>query len=95
VAAHLGSPLQLAVDPAVALLELAGVPGNVEVDQMLAVVLQVHPLPGGIGGDQDPQRLFIGIGIELGLEPLAVVFTHATGEAGDAAIGVVLGKQDP
>ena len=62
---------------------------------MLAVVLQVHPLPGGIGGDQDPHRLFVGIGIELGLEPLAVVFTHATGEGGDAAIGVVLGKQDP
>ena len=62
---------------------------------MLAVVLQVHPLPGSIGGNQDPQRLLIGIGVELGLQSLAVVFTHATGERSDAAIGIGVTKQLP
>ena len=93
VAPHLRRLLQLAVDAAVALLQLARVPGDIEVDQVLAMVLQVHPFPGGIGGDQDPQRLLIRVGVEAGLEPLAVVFAHAAAEALHPPIGLLITKQ--
>ena len=53
VAAHLGRRLQLAVDAAVALLDAAGVPGQVEVEQVGAVGLEVQPLAGGVGCEQD------------------------------------------
>ena len=57
VAAHLGGGLELAVDAAVALLDAAGVPGQVEVEEVGAVGLEVQALAGGVGGDQDAQRV--------------------------------------
>ena len=52
-AEHLAGGLELAVDAAVALVETARVPGQVEVEQIGAVALQVQSLAGGVGGDQD------------------------------------------
>ena len=57
VAADLRGRLQLAVDAPVALLDAAGVPGQVEVEQVGAVRLEVQSLAGGVGGDQDAQRI--------------------------------------
>ena len=53
VAADLRCRLQLAVDAPVALLDPAGVPRQVEVEQVGAVCLEVQPLASGVGGDQD------------------------------------------
>ena len=44
VAIHFLRGLQLAVDPAVALLDAAGVPGQVEVEEIRAVGLEVQAL---------------------------------------------------
>ena len=60
---------------------------------MFAVVLQVHPFPGGVGGDQDPQGFLIRVGVEAGLELLAVVFAHAAAEARHPQIGLLLAQQ--
>ena len=49
--------LELAVDAAVALLHAAGIPGHVEVEQVPAVRLQVEAFAGGVGGDQDADRM--------------------------------------
>ena len=54
LAPDLRGALEFAVDPAVALLQLAGVPGDVEVNEVFAMVLQVHAFAGGVGGNQDP-----------------------------------------
>ena len=53
VAAHPRGRLQLAVDASVALLDAAGVPGQIEVEEVGAVRLEVQPLAGGVGGEQD------------------------------------------
>ena len=45
--------LELAVDAPVALLDAAWVPGQVEVEEIGAVGLEVQPLAGGVGGEQD------------------------------------------
>ena len=80
VAADLGVRLELAVDAAVALLHAARVPGHVEVEQVPAVGLEVQALAGGVGGDQDADRVLLRVGVEgpldllpLGLRRRAVV----------------------
>ena len=52
--------LELAVDAAVALLHAAWVPGDIEVEQVPAVGLKVQAFAGGIGGNQDTDRMFAG-----------------------------------
>ena len=52
-----GLRLAVAVDPADPLLQPGRVERDVEVDQPVAVGLQVDALAGGVGGDQDPNRL--------------------------------------
>ena len=44
--------LQLAVDTAIALLHAAGVPGNIEMEQVPAVALEVQTFAGRVGGDE-------------------------------------------
>ena len=63
--------LELAVDPAVALLDPAGVPRQVEVEEVGAVRLEVQALPGGVGGDEDAQRILGRVGVEPPLDLLA------------------------
>ena len=62
VAVDLGVRLELAVDAAVALLHAARVPGHVEVEQVPAVGLEVQALAGGVGGDQDADRVLLRVG---------------------------------
>ena len=72
VAAHPRRRLQLAVDAPVALLDAARVPGQVEVEEVGAVGLEVQPLAGGVGGDEDAQRVARGVGVEAALDLLAL-----------------------
>ena len=71
VAADLGLGLERAVDAAVALLHARGVPGDVEVEEVGAVALEVHALAGGVGGDEDADGVLVGRGVEGALHLLA------------------------
>ena len=53
VAADLFGRLELAVDAAVALLDAARVPGEIEVEEVGAVGLEVEAFARGVGGEQD------------------------------------------
>ena len=71
VAADLVGGLQLAVDAAVALLDSSRVPRQVEVEEVRAVGLEVQALAGGVGRDQDPQRIVGRVGVEAALDLFA------------------------
>ena len=86
MAEHLGGALKRAVDAAVALLHAPGVPRHVEVEEVPAVVLQVHPLAGGIGGDQDAQRVQLRRAVEAALEGFPFLIADAAVEGGDALL---------
>ena len=62
VAAHRRRGLELAVDAPVALLDAARIPGQVEVEEVGAVRLEVESFTGGVGGDQDAQGVSRRIG---------------------------------
>jgi hypothetical protein len=47
--------LQLAVDAAIALLEPPRVPGQVDMEEIMASHLKVDPFTRGVGADQDAQ----------------------------------------
>ena len=72
VAAHLRRRLQLVVDTSVPLLDASGVPGEVEVEEIGAVGLEVEALAGGVGGDQDAQGVAGQVGVEAALELLSL-----------------------
>ena len=72
VAVDLGAGLELSVDAAVALFETARIPGNVEMEQVPAVGLEVQPLAGGVGGDQDPDRVLLGVRRKCPLDVLTL-----------------------
>ena len=56
--------LKFAVDSAVALFEPGRVPGNVVVEQVEAVTLEIQALAGRVGRQQDPDRIDGGVGVE-------------------------------
>ena len=49
--------LQLAVDAAVALFEPRRIPGQIDVDEVVAAHLEVDAFARGVGADQDTQRI--------------------------------------
>ena len=71
VAANLRRRLQLAVDASVALFDAAGVPRQIEVEQIGAVRLEVQSLAGRVGGQQDAERIGGRVGDETPLDLLA------------------------
>ena len=89
VAADLVGRLELAVDAAVALLDAAGVPGQVEVEQVGAVGLEVQALAGGVGGEQDAQRILRRVGVEPALDLLAPRAAREAVDHLDALVGAV------
>ena len=89
VAADLGGRLELAVDAAVALLDAARVPGQVEVEEVGAVRLEVQALAGGVGGEQDAQRVLGRVGVEAALDLLAPAPAGEAVDDLDALVGAV------
>ena len=71
MATHLVGRLKLPVDPPVALLDSAGVPGKVEVEEIGAVGLEVQSLAGRVRGQQDSERIPGRRGVEAALDLLA------------------------
>ena len=87
-APHLRRWLQLTIDAAVALLKLCGIPGQVDVDQVMAARLEVDALARSIRADQDAQRIGGGISFETSLQLFAPVGRCRAGKAGDAVLRV-------
>ena len=85
---HLRGGLELAVDAAVALLQAARVPREVEVKEVVAVGLEVEALAGGVGGDEDPQGLFRRIGVEGFFDFFAAVGRSGAAVDRNSAVGV-------
>ena len=91
---HLGRALSVAVDAAVALLEAVGIPRDLVVDQPVAVVLEVDALARRVCREQDPDRGLVGVGLERGFDPRALVGVHAAVEEhGALALGEPAGGQ--
>ena len=87
--------LAVAVNAAVALLHPVRVPGDLEVHQAVAVVLQVDALGSGVGGQQDAHEALCGAGLERGLDALALRVVHAAVQRQQAlAGGQPLRRQD-
>ena len=68
-----GLPLAVAVDTPHPLLQAGRIEGNVEVDQTVAIGLQVDTLAGGVGGHEDAHVLLGWIGVESRPDVLALI----------------------
>ncbi len=91
---HLRRRLAVPVDAAVALFQPVRVPGDLPVQQPVAVVLKVDALAGRVGGEQDPHRVEVrGIAEDLA-DAVALVVVHTAVEAGDP-LGGVTGADEP
>ncbi len=71
VAEDLVLRLELSVDAAIPLLHATGVPRHVEVKQVPAMSLEVDALAGRVRGDQDANRVLLGVRVECLLDFLA------------------------
>ena len=87
VTTHCRRRLKLAVDSPVALLDATRIPGQVEVEEIGAVRLEVQPLAGSIGGEQNPQRVACGVGVEPALDLLALRTDGLPVDGLDAFVG--------
>ena len=87
-APHLLRGLPMPVDAAVALLHPHGVPGDLVVDEVAAVRLEVEPLAGGIGGEQDAHRVGLVVDRleERVLDPRSLAVCHAAVEELDVLL---------
>ena len=89
MAEDLGARLELPVDPPVALLHPAGVPGHVEMEEVGAVGLEVQALAGRVGGDQDAEGMLARVGVEGELDGFPLVMRRRTVEDRDPVVGAV------
>ncbi len=71
--------LTVAVNAPVALLHLVGVPRDLVVDEIAAVLLEVQALGGGVGAEQDAHGGLIGRRLKGLVDRLAVGHRHAAG----------------
>ena len=78
--------LAVAVDAADALLQPVRVERDVVVDQAVAVALQVDALAGGVGGEQDADRVLGRVGLERQPQLLALVGGHAAVQLRDVRV---------
>ena len=69
---HFLLTLAVAIDTPVALLHHIGVVGNLQMDEPVAVVLQVDAFGRRIGGEQDAHRRILRRGLECRLDGFAL-----------------------
>ena len=77
--------LQLAIDAAVALFEPRRVPGQIEVDEVVAAGLKVQALARGVGADEDPDGLLVEGRVEGDLDAVALLEARLAGEDEDSS----------
>ena len=68
----------MAVNAAVTLLHSIGVPRDLEVNQLGAMVLKVDAFRSGVCGQQDAHRRVSRPGLECSFDALALIAGHAT-----------------
>src|SRR5439155_9332087 len=93
VAMDLRGSLQLPVDPTVTLLHAAGIPRDVKVNEVGAMVLEIHAFPCRVRGNQDAQGMLVGIRVEGDLHFLAAGLIHSAMK-GDNTLLRPLGRGD-
>jgi hypothetical protein len=81
--------LELAIDAAVTLFDAARVPGQVEMEEIRAVRLEVQALAGRVRGEQDTQRVLRGVGVEPALDLLASGAAREAVDHLDTLVGAV------
>ena len=86
--------LTVAVDPAVALLHDVGIPWNLDMDQVIAVILEVDSFRSGIGRQQDSDRRHVRMCLEGRLDRFALVGPHASMENHQPVAAVSVGGQN-
>ena len=85
--------LELAIDPAVALFQPGGIPRQIEMNEVGAIGLKVDALAGGIGADQDTQRLDVRVRVEGPFDLFPSIRSRRSREHPDAVVGAIrLGK---
>jgi hypothetical protein len=89
---HLVGLLPVSVHAAIALLHAVRVPGDFEVNQLGAMVLQVYAFRSRIGSEQDAHCRFLGIGLKGCFDRFSLIVGHATVDHFKAT---VLGKAFP
>ena len=80
--------LQFAVDAAVALFEARRVPGQVEMDEVMATGLKVQALAGRVRADENADGLLIEGRVEGDLDPVALLEARLSREDEDATVQV-------
>ena len=89
VAADFGLALEFAVDAAVALFHAAGVPRDIKVEEVGAMVLEVDAFTGGVGGDEYAEWVFFGGGVECQFDLVKAFAAHAAMEGGYALFDLI------
>src|SRR6202043_3985997 len=80
---------ELAIDAAVALFEAGRIPGEVKVNEVSAIGLQIYSLARGIRTDQYRQRFNGRFGVKGPLNLLAAIQAGRAGEHPDSLLSAV------
>ena len=86
--------LAVPVDAAVALFHDVGIPRNLYVDEVVAVVLEVDPFRCSVGGKQDADGRHCRVGLKCCLDDLAFVGRNVTVEEGEPVAAVTVTRQN-
>ena len=73
----LGVLLTVPIHATVSLLHPVRIPRNLVVNELPAVVLEIDALRGGVRRQQNPDGRFRRVGLKSGLDPLAILRSHA------------------
>ena len=79
--------LKLAIDASVALFEPRWVPGQIDMDEVMAAHLKIDALTRRIGADQNSKRLLSWVRVESAFQLLATVGWRRAGEGRDTLVG--------
>jgi len=82
--------LKLAIDAAISLLKPRGIPGQVEVNEIVAPCLKVQALPRGIGANENANRFLLKRSIERDLDAISFNETSLPSKDKDTPVQINL-----
>jgi hypothetical protein len=86
--------LAVSIDPTVALLHDIGIVGDLNVDQAIAVVLQINSFRRGVGGEQDADIGILRIRLECGFDLFPLFLIHAAMNDAETVSAVSVRSED-
>ena len=100
VAVNLGGRLKFTVNAPIPLFQAAGVPRDIVVEKVVAVGLEVEAFPGGVGGEENADRIGGRVGVEGRFDGFPLIGTGGTAVNFDAGVGLIgagkgVGEQIP